>query len=149
MEDHREGVEAGEDQGVAETGEEGEEEDDRLREKELVRPPHQGCDIFEIDALPEAAADLVWTPGVWIFACLTESAGFVVEHDRRACLRREEVDGLRDGTEEHLDHEDPAPVHVGLDEAADNWGDHRASDRGENHIGDGAVGCMSVTCCHM
>jgi hypothetical protein len=118
-------VEAGEDKGVAEATEQGEETDDRLSDKEEVRPPHELQYVLHVKALEEGAPDLVRAIDVWVLARLAPALGFLVKEDRGAGLRNgEEVDSLDNAAEDELGVEDPTPVKVLRDEAANNRGNN-------------------------
>lgn len=152
--DKSEAVETSEDKGVAEAAEQGEEGNDGLSDEEEVRPPHERQDVLHVEALEEATPDLVRTVDVRIFARLAPALGFLVEKHRGTGLRDgEEVDSLDDTAEDELSVEDPAPVEVLRDEAANNRSHNGAGagreddiEHGEllvlgaEHIGDHAKG---------
>jgi hypothetical protein len=116
-----EAVETGEDESVAEATEQGEEGNNGLGQEELVRSPHELENVLGVEALEEAAPDLVGAVDVDILTRLAAAGGLVVEEDSFTSLwDGEEVDGLDDKTEDELSVEDPAPVAVLGDEAADD-----------------------------
>jgi len=149
-----EAVKAGEDEGIAEATEQGEESDDRLSKEEEVRPPHERQDVLHVEALEEGTSNLVRAIDVGVFAGLASALGFLVEEDRGTGLGNgEEVDSLDNSTEDELGVEDPAPVEVLCDEAANNrsnngTGTGREDDvehgellvLGTEHVGDHAKG---------
>lgn len=110
--------------------------------------------MLHVQTLEEATPDLVRAIDIGVLAGLAPALGFLVKEDRSAGLRNdEEVDSLDDTAEDKLSVEDPAPVEVLRDEAADNrsnngTGAGREDDvehgellvLGAEHVGDHAKG---------
>ena len=135
-----EAVESGEDEGVAETAEQREEGDNGLGQEELVRSPHELENVLGVEALEEAAPDLVGAVDVDVLTRLAAAGGFVIEEDGGTSLWDcEEVDSLDDDTEDELSVEDPAPVEVLGDEAADDWSNNGTAAGGEDDIEHGEL----------
>jgi hypothetical protein len=135
-----EAVETGEDEGVAGTAEQREEGDNGLGQEELVRSPHELENILGVEALEEAAPDLVGAVDVQVLTRLAAAGGFMVEEDRGTSLwDEEEVDSLDDNTKDELGVEDPAPVEVLGDEAADNRGNNGTAAGGEDDVEHGEL----------
>ena len=140
LQDKSEAVKTGEDKGIAEATKQGEESDDRLSQKEEVGPPHEPQDVLHVEALEEAAPDLVRAIDVGIFAGLAPALGFLVEEHRGTSLRNgEEMDSLDDTTEDELSVEDPAPVEVLRDEAANDGSDHGTGAGREDNVEHGEL----------
>lgn len=139
-ENKAEAVETGEDEGIAEAAEQGEEANNGLGQEEQVGSPHELEDVLGVEAFEEAALDLVGAIDVRVLTSLAAAGGFVVEEDRGTSLRDgEEVDGLDDSTEDELSVEDPAPVEVLGDEAADNGAHNGATAGGEDDVEHGEL----------
>ena len=79
LQDKSEAVKTGEDKGIAEAAEQGEESDDRLSQEEEVGSPHEPQDVLHVEALEEATPDLIRAIDVGILARLASALGFLVE----------------------------------------------------------------------
>jgi len=135
-----EAVETGEDEGIAESAEQGEEGNDGLGQEELVRSPHELENVLGVEALEEAAPDLVGTIDVQVLTRLAAASGFMIEKDGGTSLGDdEEVDNLDDDTEDELSVEDPAPVEVLGDEATDNGSSNGTGAGGEDDVEHGEL----------
>ncbi len=132
-----EGLNEHEDQGVAETRQEGQREDNGLGQEHLEWSSPSNEDLFDRESLLERC-DLVGTPDV--FALGASLLCDFVHHDGRPGFGYEkEMSELDCASKDELNPDTPSPVEFLLRETTDNGTENGASDGREDDEGDGVL----------
>mgnify|MGYP006900021351 CR=1 FL=1 len=133
--DEGEGLDEHEDEGVAETAQQGQRQDDRLGDEHPERADPGDQDLLHGEALLEGD-ELVGAIDVGVLAALAPLLGDAVHQDGRPGLGdKQQVHNLHKRAEDELDPHVPAPVEVFLDKATDNGTQDGARNGGEDNEG--------------
>lgn len=117
--DKTEGLEAHEDEGVAEAREERQDKDDWLSEEHLEGSKPKSDKFLGLESLPPSL-DVVGS--IDLLSLLAQLLGVVGDEDSGSgFVHQEAVENLYRDAGDELQPHAPAPVHITLDEASDDW----------------------------
>ena len=119
--DEGEGLDEHEDESVAESGEEGECQDDRFGEEHLKGTDPGDDDLFEGESLLEGG-DFIWSVEVGVGAVLASLLGDSVHHDGSSGLRDEDKMGeLNSATKDQLISSQQGPMTMWMGTFGHTW----------------------------